>query len=79
MFEDLNGGEYIIGIYESMFYEVGDGDVSYVVGSGSSVSMDSDANLNYTIILDNSKLGIIITVVVTKQYDNWLYSSKKSN
>ena len=77
VFEGINGGEYVIGIYEGMFYEIkGDGDVSYKVGTGSSVSLESDANANYVIILDNSKAGIIITVVVTKQYDSWLYNIK---
>ena len=79
VFEGLNGGDYVIGIYESMFYEIDkDTDVSYVVGSNSSVNIDKTPNLNYKIELDNSKLGIVITVIVTKQYDGWLYNIGKS-
>ena len=74
-FSGLNGGSYSIGIYESMFYDVvGSGDVSYKVGSNSSVSMDSGIKTHYSVELNNDLRGIVITVVVTKEYNNWLYS-----
>jgi hypothetical protein len=74
IFSGLNGGEYYIGIYESMFYDiVGSGDVSYVVGANASVTMDSGIKTYYTMELDNTLRGIVINVKVTKEYDNWLY------
>ena len=74
-FSGLNGGNYCIGVYESMFYDiVGSGDVSYKVGTNASVTMDSGIKTHYTVELNNDLRGIVITVVVTKEYNNWLYS-----
>ena len=74
IFSGLNAGEYYIGIYESMFYDIvnADTDIRYAVNGATSVAITKDSSSYYNISIDQS--GIVISVVVTKQYDNWLYS-----
>ena len=74
-FSGLTSGEYYIGFYESMFYDiVSDNHVNYRVGEdGTVTNLEVNGNSNYGIAINNSNRGLIISVIVTKQYENWLY------
>ena len=58
-----------------MFYDIIESnDVQFKVGENGALENLELSNTHYTIVLDNTKVGLIISVTVTKQYDNWLYS-----